>query len=32
MMALPILGENLSSGVVLGGLLVLAGVWLTERA
>jgi drug/metabolite transporter (DMT)-like permease len=32
MMALPILDENLSSGIVLGGLLVLAGVWLTERA
>ena len=32
MMALPVLGESLSSGIVLGGLLVLAGVWLTERA
>jgi drug/metabolite transporter (DMT)-like permease len=32
MIALPILGESLSSGVLLGGSLVLAGVWLTERA
>jgi drug/metabolite transporter (DMT)-like permease len=31
-MALPILHESLSGGVVLGGALVLAGVWVTERA
>ena len=32
MMALPALGERLSGALVLGGLLVLTGVWLTERA
>lgn len=31
-MALPVLHESPSGGVMLGGALVLAGVWVTERA
>jgi drug/metabolite transporter (DMT)-like permease len=32
LMAVPALGEDVTYAVVLGGLLVLAGVWLTERS